>query len=524
MEEILASIRRIISDEVASEPSSSPRADTPARSSRDGASRDPAPGAAPRAASPTPLRPAANAQSSGALAYAPAPFRERSEAPVDYAPRGRAPAADPFVARPLSLSTSSPVYSGGSAARALEAPAPARPVIETRAPEPRRAEPRLFPDSRPLPEPRPLPDLRALPEARARLEPRPAAEARPAAAPFTATPSMVRPLAARPALANSAATNAAMPRPQAPKPSAPLDSDLDKPLAAALLDLAAVEQAVQAELANVTISVSPPVAEAPSREAAPAAVTPVAPPAPAAPTEAPATGPGVVDAVKVEATLPVLADTDPVRTEEPQAAAAPVEVSPVAEAGELPRQTLAAQPAAGAIHPAAPIAGQGAARASHGFSASTDEASLAVPQTAAVRVRPDFPAADARMPEPRFAEPRVAETRSSEARMGEPRPAEARLAETRLSESRLVVGSRLAAGTESAEPERERLVSPPASSAVSAAFGSLHRTMSASPRTIDDLVTDALRPMLKAWLDENLPAMVERLVRAEIERVARQGQ
>jgi len=30
-----------------------------------------------------------------------------------------------------------------------------------------------------------------------------------------------------------------------------------------------------------------------------------------------------------------------------------------------------------------------------------------------------------------------------------------------------------------------------------------------------------LRPMLKGWLDDNLPAMVERLVRAEIERVSR---
>jgi len=30
-----------------------------------------------------------------------------------------------------------------------------------------------------------------------------------------------------------------------------------------------------------------------------------------------------------------------------------------------------------------------------------------------------------------------------------------------------------------------------------------------------------LRPMLKAWLDENLPGIVERLVRAEIERLAR---
>jgi cell pole-organizing protein PopZ len=34
---------------------------------------------------------------------------------------------------------------------------------------------------------------------------------------------------------------------------------------------------------------------------------------------------------------------------------------------------------------------------------------------------------------------------------------------------------------------------------------------------------EMLRPMLKQWLDDNLPVMVERLVRAEIERVARGG-
>ena len=33
--------------------------------------------------------------------------------------------------------------------------------------------------------------------------------------------------------------------------------------------------------------------------------------------------------------------------------------------------------------------------------------------------------------------------------------------------------------------------------------------------------SEMLRPMLKSWLDDNLPAMVERLVRAEIERVSR---
>ena len=33
----------------------------------------------------------------------------------------------------------------------------------------------------------------------------------------------------------------------------------------------------------------------------------------------------------------------------------------------------------------------------------------------------------------------------------------------------------------------------------------------------------ALRPMLKDWLDQNLPAMVERMITAEIQRVTRGG-
>ena len=40
-------------------------------------------------------------------------------------------------------------------------------------------------------------------------------------------------------------------------------------------------------------------------------------------------------------------------------------------------------------------------------------------------------------------------------------------------------------------------------------------------RTVEDLVKEILRPMLKDWLDANLPTIVEDLVRAEIERVAR---
>jgi uncharacterized protein len=38
---------------------------------------------------------------------------------------------------------------------------------------------------------------------------------------------------------------------------------------------------------------------------------------------------------------------------------------------------------------------------------------------------------------------------------------------------------------------------------------------------MEDIVKEMLRPMLKAWLDDNLPPLVERLVEAEIERVAR---
>lgn len=66
------------------------------------------------------------------------------------------------------------------------------------------------------------------------------------------------------------------------------------------------------------------------------------------------------------------------------------------------------------------------------------------------------------------------------------------------------------------------LMSSDANAAVSAAFGSLANTiLSNDARTLEDLVSEMLRPMLKGWLDENLPPLVERLVREEIERVAR---
>jgi hypothetical protein len=66
------------------------------------------------------------------------------------------------------------------------------------------------------------------------------------------------------------------------------------------------------------------------------------------------------------------------------------------------------------------------------------------------------------------------------------------------------------------------LLSASTTAAVDSAFNSLAQTVLVqNSRTLDDLVREMLRPMLKAWLDDNLPNMVERLIRAEIDRVSR---
>jgi hypothetical protein len=71
------------------------------------------------------------------------------------------------------------------------------------------------------------------------------------------------------------------------------------------------------------------------------------------------------------------------------------------------------------------------------------------------------------------------------------------------------------------------LVGAEAAAAAALSVGSLVRTLSAGRATqvysggptLEDLVRAELRPLLKEWLDTYLPPMVERLVRAEIERV-----
>ncbi|QNQ62460.1 DUF2497 domain-containing protein [Brucella sp. 6810] len=57
---------------------------------------------------------------------------------------------------------------------------------------------------------------------------------------------------------------------------------------------------------------------------------------------------------------------------------------------------------------------------------------------------------------------------------------------------------------------------------VAAAFQDLNHVVHSAPRrSFDEIAAELLRPMLQDWLDKNLPTLVERLVREEIERVVR---
>ena len=74
---------------------------------------------------------------------------------------------------------------------------------------------------------------------------------------------------------------------------------------------------------------------------------------------------------------------------------------------------------------------------------------------------------------------------------------------------------------ESSSPPQQ-ILSHSTVSAVESAFNTLaHTVLSNNARTLEDLVKEMLRPMLKSWLDDNLPGLVERIVKAEIERVSR---
>jgi len=75
---------------------------------------------------------------------------------------------------------------------------------------------------------------------------------------------------------------------------------------------------------------------------------------------------------------------------------------------------------------------------------------------------------------------------------------------------------------QSAELERRPIISRLPGRKVAAAFEELNEALIANRRkTLDQMAEEMLQPMLQDWLDNNLPQLVERLVREEIERIAR---
>jgi cell pole-organizing protein PopZ len=75
-------------------------------------------------------------------------------------------------------------------------------------------------------------------------------------------------------------------------------------------------------------------------------------------------------------------------------------------------------------------------------------------------------------------------------------------------------------GTQEPEAERSQLMPSEANNAVHSTWNVLAQTILVeNGRTLQDLVREMLRPMLKSWLDDNLPTLVERIVLAEIEQM-----
>jgi uncharacterized protein len=80
----------------------------------------------------------------------------------------------------------------------------------------------------------------------------------------------------------------------------------------------------------------------------------------------------------------------------------------------------------------------------------------------------------------------------------------------------------------------ETLVSDRAAGAATGAFAKLSQAVQRTPpevaiaddagRTVEQFIEDIIRPMLRDWLDENLPPLVERIVQKEIQKIARRAE
>ena len=81
-------------------------------------------------------------------------------------------------------------------------------------------------------------------------------------------------------------------------------------------------------------------------------------------------------------------------------------------------------------------------------------------------------------------------------------------------------------------PDDESLLAPPLREAGTSALAELARAVARERGvgigngriTLEDLVRDMLTPILKEWLDQNLPYMIERMVKREIEKMVNRAE
>ncbi|CAK0748577.1 conserved hypothetical protein [Azospirillaceae bacterium] len=81
-------------------------------------------------------------------------------------------------------------------------------------------------------------------------------------------------------------------------------------------------------------------------------------------------------------------------------------------------------------------------------------------------------------------------------------------------------------------PDSNFLISPQPAAMATAAFSQLTNRLQTDRfgsmpigvgRTVEELIIEVLRPMLRDWLDQNLPSLVESMVKSEIDKIVKQS-
>lgn len=211
----------------------------------------------------------------------------------------------------------------------------------------------------------------------------------------------------------------------------------------------------------------------------------------------------------------------PVQSSGPTISGAPIQATVMQQRREMPQ----AEPDVGAAAPAMATRLSEMRDQQQRPAFSPEQAPPAIQRAAPEGERPADPAPMARIAsvevrverqDPVFAEPSFAESIFAE-------PTFEPAYETREPETEVPTSSvELQRDVEPEGRDLTALVSAATVEQVSRSFSDLAAAFDGTERrSLDEMAEEMLRPMLKDWLDDNLPTLVERLVREEIERVAR---